>query len=80
MRQNQRRVVTGIAFLCNLNGSRRRRMSQHVRNHVGKGSLLPADEQQREQQGEERMKEGVQEAAHGGAIRPQDAPSIKLQQ
>ncbi len=76
MRQDERRVVTGIAFLCNFNGSRRRRMSQHVRDHVGKGGLLPADKQQREQQGEERMTD----AAHGGAIRPQDAPSIKLQQ
>lgn len=72
MRQDQRRVVTGIAFLCNFNGSRRRR----VRQHVGKGSLLPADKQQREQQGKNRM----QEAAHGGAIRPQSAPSIKLQE
>jgi hypothetical protein len=43
---------------------------------VGKGSLLPADKQQREQQGEERMTD----ATHGGAIRPQDAPSIKLQE
>ncbi len=76
MRQDQRRVVTGIAFLCNFNGSRRRRMSQHVRDHVGKGSLLAANKQQREQQD----KKGMKEAAHGGAIRPQDARSIKLQQ
>lgn len=69
MRQDQRRVVTGIAFLRDFNGSRRRRMSQHVRNHVGKGSLLPADKQQREQQGEEGVQEGVQEAAHGASIR-----------
>ncbi len=72
MRQDQRRVVTGIAFLCNFNGSRRRRMSQHVR----KRGLLAADKQQREQQD----KKGMKEAAHGGAIRPQDARSIKLQQ
>ena len=72
MRQDQRRVVTGIAFLRDFNGSRRRRMSQHVRER----GLLAADKQQREQQG----KKGMKEAAHGGAIRPQDAPSIKLQQ
>jgi len=61
MRQNQRRVVTGIAFLRNFNGSRRRRMAQHV----GERRLLAADKQQREEQG----KEGMQEAAHGASIR-----------
>lgn len=70
MRQDQRRVMTGIAFLCNFNGSRRRRMRQHV----GKGGLLPADKQQREQQG----KKGMKDAAHGRVIRPQDSLSIKL--
>jgi len=72
MRQNQRRVVTGIAFLRNFNGSRRRRMAQHV----GERRLLAADKQQREEQG----KEGMQEAAHGAAIRTQCERSINLQQ
>lgn len=61
MRQDQRRVVAGIAFLRDFNGSRCRRMPEHV----GERGLLAADQQQREQQG----KEGMQEAAHGARIR-----------
>ena len=76
MRQHQRGAMLGILSLCDLVGRLRRSRRHGVAQHVGKRRLLAAEQQQREQQGQER----IQCATHGGAIRTQGAPSIKLQQ
>jgi hypothetical protein len=55
MRQDQRCVVTGIAFLHDFNDLRCCRVAQHV----GERRLLAADKQQREQQDQQ----GMQHAA-----------------
>ena len=76
MRQDQRCTVPGVFLLHGRNGGACRGVARHVAEHVGERGLLAAEQQQRQQQGEE----GIPEAAHEARIRTQCATSINLQQ
>lgn len=76
MRQGENGAMLGVFSLRDLACRLRRGRRHGVAQHVGERGLLAAEQQQREQQGQQ----GMENAAHGEAIRPQDAASIKLQQ
>jgi len=76
MRQRKCGAVLGVLALRDLVCLLRRRGCRGVPQHVGERGLLAADQQQREQQGKERM----EDATHGVRIRTQGAESINLQQ